>query len=65
MKKNFPSRIEQETSIEKKEYFSTPNTAIEKQHNIARYDNFDNYSETYKNLITKTTIEKYVVLRKG
>jgi hypothetical protein len=65
MKTKFSSKIEQETSSEKKTYFSTPNTAIEKQECISRYDNFDNHSETYRKSVTKTTIEKYVISRKG
>jgi hypothetical protein len=65
MKTKFSSKIEQETSTESKKYFSTPNTAIEKQRNISRYDNFDDYSKAYQRSVTKTTIEKYVISRKN
>lgn len=64
MKKKYSSRIEQETASEKKDYFSTPNTAIERQRYIPRYDNFDNYSEAYQRSVTRTVIEKYVVIKK-
>ncbi len=65
MKKTFSSKIEQETSVEKREYFSTPNTAIENQKDISRYDNFDNHSEAYQKSESKMIVEKYVVLRKS
>ena len=63
--KEYVSTIEQETCTQKSEYFLTPNTTIEKQRSISRYDNFDHNHEAYRKSITGTIINKYVILRRS
>ncbi len=42
-------------------YFSTPNTSLDKQRQVANYDSFDKSNEPYQKSTARVILRKYVI----